>query len=225
MRTILKTAMASVAVAAMLATTAQAQMPNRDHFMTSWDENGDGKVTLQEATNRREALFASFDANENGKFDADELAAMDDMRDAMRAEGEGMGPGGSMGQGMRQGHGMRQGWGQQGHGWGQQQGQQQGQGWGQQGHGWGQQGHGWGQRQGWGQQQGQGMHQGQGQQQGMAQGAGNGMGQGAGGQGGRRMMDGDGDGVITKAEFVGSVETWFARRDRNGDGVIDANDF
>ncbi|MFZ1680459.1 MAG: hypothetical protein WAT70_05520 [Rhizobiaceae bacterium] len=216
MRTFLKSAVATVAVAAMLATTAYAQVPARDHFMTSWDENGDGKVTLQEATNRREALFASFDANENGKFDPEELAAMDDMRDAMRADVGGMGPGGGMGRGqdgsMKMGRGMHQG-----QGWGNQQGQGYGM---HQGQGWGnQQGQGWGQQQG----QGWGMRQGQGHNQGMGQGPRNGMGQAE--QGGHRMMDTDGDGVITKAEFVGSVETWFARRDRNGDGVIDTNDF
>ena len=50
------------------------------HFMSNWDADSDGKVTLQEAQERREAIFAAFDADEDGFLTAPELATMDEMR-------------------------------------------------------------------------------------------------------------------------------------------------
>ena len=42
---------------------------------------------------------------------------------------------------------------------------------------------------------------------------------------GLAMLDGNGDGTITRAEFVAGTDQWFAMRDRTGDGVITAADF
>ncbi|MCB6179868.1 hypothetical protein LHP98_17235 [Rhodobacter sp. Har01] len=39
------------------------------------------------------------------------------------------------------------------------------------------------------------------------------------------MTDTDGDGQVTRAEFVDFTPTFFARRDRNGDGRISSEDF
>ncbi len=41
----------------------------------------------------------------------------------------------------------------------------------------------------------------------------------------REATDLDGDGQVTLEEFLASSETWFARKDRNGDGVITTADF
>lgn len=94
------------------------------HFMSNWDADSDGKVTLKEAQERREAIFASFDADEDGFLTDPELATMDEMREnehanmenpPARGQGKGMGQG--RGQGMGKGHGMAQGQGQgNGHG-------------------------------------------------------------------------------------------------------------
>lgn len=60
-----------------------------------------------------------------------------------------------------------------------------------------------------------------GKAKGMKSGAMSGLGEGFADQG----MDSDGDGIITRAEFESSTEAWFARRDRNGDKQITADDF
>ena len=53
-----------------------------------------------------------------------------------------------------------------------------------------------------------------------------GHGEGQKGEGmAREATDLDGDGQVTLEEFLASSETWFARKDRNGDGVITIADF
>ena len=42
--------------------------------------------------------------------------------------------------------------------------------------------------------------------------------------GGMKMMDADGDGKVTKAEFMAGHEKLFSRKDKNNDGVIDAGE-
>lgn len=82
----------------------------RNHFMEEWDLNADGKITLEEITERRGNVFLSFDANEDGVLDTDEQALMAEMRDSqhgeMGAQGKGMGHGQGMGQGKGHGQGM-----------------------------------------------------------------------------------------------------------------------
>lgn len=100
---------------ALMATPALAAEDFQTHFMTNWDANSDGKVTLEEAEERRAAIFASFDADEDGTLTDPELADMDEMRASQQAEitdrpmgkGQGMGQGKGMGNG--QGKGMGRG--------------------------------------------------------------------------------------------------------------------
>ncbi|MCI2400577.1 hypothetical protein [Aliiroseovarius subalbicans] len=89
---------------------------------------------------------------------------------------------------------------------------------------------------GQGQNQGQGQKQGQGQGKGMGQGKGQGHGKGQGQGGGmgphsaamamtRQNADTNGDGTVTREEFVAGTDAWFVKQDRNGDGTITAEDF
>lgn len=150
--------------ATLLATAASAQT-FREHFMTNWDLNSDGSVTLDEVKERRSDVFAAFDANEDGYIDAEEREAMNEMRDnehaAMAEEGierpRGMGQGNGQGMGPGKGGGFRM--------------NAEG-----------------------------GMHNG-------------------------RIIDADGDGRFSRAEFIGMSEQWFARLDANGDSRISEADF
>lgn len=95
--------------------TAAATAPGED-FLTTWDGDGDGQVTLAEVLERRADLFATFDENEDGKLSAEELAAHDEMRGAMQQQdrlGRAWGGEGQGGMGPRQGGG-RMAMGQQG---------------------------------------------------------------------------------------------------------------
>ncbi|UWQ08419.1 hypothetical protein K3X41_02120 [Aliiroseovarius crassostreae] len=92
------------------------------------------------------------------------------------------------------------------------------------------QGQGKGQGKGMGHGQGNGQGNGQGKGQGNGQRNGSGMGQGMGEHGAARSMerqnaDLDGDGLVTREEFLQGLEPWFTRQDRNQDGVITQSDF
>ena len=171
----------ATALALTFGFAAQAQQGDfKAHFMGEWDANSDGTITLEEITARRGDVFASFDANDDGKLDTEEQGMMDEMRQSQHAETGGQGMGQGKGQGMGQGKGHGQGMGQgKGHG--------------------------------------QGMGQGQGMGR-MQQAAEGGMHNGA-------MIDTDGDGTFSKDEFVGMSDKWLARMDGNGDGVITDADF
>ena len=58
---------------------AQAETPG-EQFMSTWDLDGDGTATLAELQQMRSDVFASFDANEDGKLDAEEHAVFDEAR-------------------------------------------------------------------------------------------------------------------------------------------------
>jgi hypothetical protein len=100
----------------LLATTAYAET-FRDHFMANWDLDGNGAVTLQEVEERRESVFAAFDADDDGFLDASERGTMAEMRDsehaAMAEDGierpRGMGHGKGQGRGQGKQRGMGQG--------------------------------------------------------------------------------------------------------------------
>lgn len=77
---------------------------------------------------------------------------------------------------------------------------------------------------------GKGQGQGKGQGKGHGQGKGKGMGQGMGEHSAAMSMtrenaDLDGDGQVTREEFIAGVDIWFPKQDRNGDGVISKEDF
>lgn len=41
----------------------------------------------------------------------------------------------------------------------------------------------------------------------------------------REFNDANGDGQVTRDEFLANAETWFSMMDRNGDGVVTTDDF
>jgi hypothetical protein len=65
---------------------------------------------------------------------------------------------------------------------------------------------------------------GMGQGKGMGQGMGPGMMRAEGGMN-RGFNDADGDGLVSREEFVGRTPDWFAMMDSDGDGKITAEDF
>jgi len=110
------------AMTATLMSTAAHAENFSEHFMANWDLDSNGTVTLEEVRERRDSVFAAFDANEDGYIDADERGSMSEMRDAEHASmaeqgierprGMGHGQGNGMGPGKvhrMQGHGMGQG--------------------------------------------------------------------------------------------------------------------
>lgn len=82
---------------AALPLTATAQGTPGAHFITNWDLDENGVVTLDELTSRRGDVFVMFDDDENGALDAAEYTAFDDTRAADMANnaGEGHGKGGA----------------------------------------------------------------------------------------------------------------------------------
>lgn len=134
--------MAAVAIAAALGMPAFAETaPPGAHFVENWDLSGDGKVSLDEATQRRADIFAAFDADEDGTLSSEEYDTFDEARAADMADQTGAGMG-RLDQSMN-----------------------------------------------------------------------------------RSFSDLNGDGIVTREEFVGGTADWFATRDRNGDGVITTADF
>lgn len=93
-------ASAAVTLALSGAVFAQQGSPGA-HFVQTWDQNGDGSVSLEEAQTRRGDLFTSFDTNGDDRLSPEEFGAMDEMRAAeqedMREEMGGMGMGKGMG--------------------------------------------------------------------------------------------------------------------------------
>ncbi len=65
-------------------------MPGR-HFIENWDLNGDGAVTLEELVERRGDVFAAFDANDDGRLDAEDYATFDEARANDMADNAGAG--------------------------------------------------------------------------------------------------------------------------------------
>ncbi|MDQ2093569.1 EF-hand domain-containing protein [Rhodobacteraceae bacterium 10Alg 79] len=115
------------------------------HFIENWDIDGDGKVTLEEVTERRGDVFVTFDADEDGRLSSEEH----DMFDEARANDiKEMGGGQGQGNGRNPANGMA-----------------------------------------------------------------------------RVVTDTNKDGFVTREEFMAAVPAWFARMDKNGDGVVTQEDF
>lgn len=115
------------------------------HFIENWDLDGDGRVTLEEAIEKRGDLFYMFDQDENGVLDGAEYDQFDATRRAdidMNAGGRDTGP-------------MKQ----------------------------------------------------------------------LDARMGRAFNDADGDGMVTRDEFLAGTSDWFALVDRDGDGAITSADF
>ena len=118
------------------------------HFIENWDLDGDGQVTLAEATERRGDIFVTFDADDNGVLSPEEHDFFDEARaNDMKENGMGQGMGKGMGRG-NPANGML-----------------------------------------------------------------------------RQFTDANGDGQVTRDEFMAAVPGWYARMDRNGDGTVTAEDF
>lgn len=185
-----RTSLLSVlALAVALPAFSLATTPG-ETFVTNWDYDGDGQVTLSEVLERRADLFASFDENGDGVLSPTELAAHNAAAVSMReANGAplGMGPGGGLGRGFGNGPGG---------GRGQALASQQGFGRGP--------GAGGGMMRGM---RGQAPMQVQGQQFAGAR------------------LDANHDGTVSQDEFVNMGKAWFARFDRDGDGVVLPTDF
>ncbi|SFR32337.1 EF-hand domain-containing protein [Litoreibacter janthinus] len=77
---------------------AMAQGIPGQHFMENWDLNEDGTVTLAEITERRDNVFISFDADDNGSLSAEEYELFDEARASHQNDG-------AQGQGGGKGHG------------------------------------------------------------------------------------------------------------------------
>jgi hypothetical protein len=211
-------------------------------FMLTWDLDGDGQVTLDEARERRDSIFYMFDLDGDGLYSADEIKGIEDHK-ALEAElGKGVGQGGQgqggQGQGRRQAQLAPQA-----------QANTQGPSFAQNRRG----------------NQGSTFAQGRGRGHSTNAGA-NGRGNAAQGQdcnhtqgafttpqgpGANRrnaqgfaaptatvpsagdfgtaaellMFDTNGDGVISSTEFTEGTAAWLTQRDRNGDGVITSQDF
>lgn len=128
------------------------------HFIANGDQDGNGSVTLAEATERRELVFTAFDANEDGMLSDAEYALFDEMRatDQAAAQEEVQAAG--------KGHGKDHG---------------------------------------------KGMGHGNGEDAGMQRG----------------FNDVDGDGKVSRDEFLSRTPDWFAKMDRDGSGNVTAADF
>jgi hypothetical protein len=88
----MKRALLSMAAAILLPLTAMAQDRPGSHFLDSWDQDGDGIVTVTEAQERRGDVFLTFDSNEDQFLDEEEYALFDEARaNDMANEGHGHG--------------------------------------------------------------------------------------------------------------------------------------
>ncbi|MCB2115827.1 MAG: EF-hand domain-containing protein [Rhodobacteraceae bacterium] len=101
MKTILSAALAAV----MLAGAAHAQqgIPGA-HFIEQWDIDGNGDVTPEEAREKRGDVFVMFDQSEDGVFQPEEWAMIDEhltAEDAAQGQGAAMGMGKGPGQFVR----------------------------------------------------------------------------------------------------------------------------
>ncbi|QLQ20127.1 MAG: EF-hand domain-containing protein [Exiguobacterium profundum] len=81
------TRLALIALALALGSgAAMAQQGNPGaNFITQWDADGDGIVTVEEVQTRRGDLFTTFDANEDGQLSAEEFIVIDETRAANQA--------------------------------------------------------------------------------------------------------------------------------------------
>ena len=102
----MKTTALTSAVLALSAFGAMAQeIGPGSHFIANWDLNGDGAVTLDEATEKRDLVFTAFDADEDGLLSDAEYALFDEMRATDQAVAQAEMQAAGMGKGMGKGNG------------------------------------------------------------------------------------------------------------------------
>ena len=130
------------ALAALFPLSVAALGAPGSHFIENWDLDGDGTITLEEATERRGDIFLTFDADEDGVLNAEEHDLFDEARANDMKE---MGMGKSKN---NPANGML-----------------------------------------------------------------------------RTVTDANGDGLVSRAEFMDTVPAWFAKMDKTGDGKITPDDF
>lgn len=70
----------AVALAAMVSPVMAENNEPGSHFITNWDINEDGVVSLDDIKSRRGDIFLTFDADEDGAIDAEEYTYFDDAR-------------------------------------------------------------------------------------------------------------------------------------------------
>ena len=107
----------TLATAALLLSTATAFAQGSGHgahFISNWDQDGDGVVTLEEATTNAAMCSPRLTADEDGKLSAEEYALFDEMRATDQAQmqeemGMGQGAGAGQGKGKGKGHSMGMG--------------------------------------------------------------------------------------------------------------------
>ena len=90
----MRKALVLAATIAIAASAASAGEQLGAHFMEVWDHDGDGQITLQEASEQRDNLFASFDGNDDGVLTADEYAEFKGAREGDAKEYGGNAQGG-----------------------------------------------------------------------------------------------------------------------------------
>jgi Ca2+-binding EF-hand superfamily protein len=95
----MKTFIISTATVALLATSVAAGTPGSG-FITNWDLDESGGVSLAEISEKRTDVFATFDENGDGVISAAEYVAFDEARAAdQENENEGNGDRGNGGHG------------------------------------------------------------------------------------------------------------------------------
>lgn len=85
--------LASAMLATTIATVSAQGVPGA-HFLENWDLNQDGKVSLEDAAERRSDIFTMFDADENGELSGQEYELFDTTREEdaeLNAGGHGQG--------------------------------------------------------------------------------------------------------------------------------------
>jgi len=76
-----KIIVSAAALAASAGFASAQENPAAARFLVTWDLDGDGRVTVAEATEMRNNVFYSFDADENGELDPEEHLIFDEARD------------------------------------------------------------------------------------------------------------------------------------------------
>ncbi|WP_244868072.1 EF-hand domain-containing protein [Vannielia litorea] len=107
--------LAPVALALSIASPSLAQQGSPGaHFIENWDADGDGRVSLSEAREKRSDIFTMFDTDEDDVLSSEEYDAFDETRaadmaanaEALGASGKGPGVGNGKGNGRGQGKGQ-----------------------------------------------------------------------------------------------------------------------